>query len=94
MVTQVVTMLLQYTLDGLREAVPAALSSVSSATIHRHSLHCMWIVDAYESGATYGTKEFKERVYSSQRQIVDKSKWRYQTKSWKSYSFVNIGGFF
>ena len=30
----------------------------------------MWIIDAYESGATFGTKEFKERVYTSHWQIV------------------------
>ena len=42
--------------------MPAALCSVSSAIIHRHYLHCMRIIDAYASGAIYGTKEFKERV--------------------------------
>ena len=65
----------QYTLDGLRETVPAALNSVSSITIHRHYLHCMQIIDTYESEARYGTKEFKERVYKAHRQVVDKSKW-------------------
>ena len=65
----------QYTLDGLRETVPAALNSVSSVTIHRHYLHCMRIINAYGSGEIYGTKEFKERVYGAHRQIADKSKW-------------------
>ena len=66
----------QYTLNGLRETVPAALNSVSSATIHRYYLHCMRIIDAaYASEATYGTKEFKEQVYKAHRQIADKSKW-------------------
>ena len=62
-------------LGGLRETLPAALDSVSSATIHRQYLYCMRIIDAHGSGATYGTKEFKERVYKSHRQISDKSKW-------------------
>ena len=67
--------LAKYTLEGLRETVPAALCSVSSATIHRHYLYCMRIIDAYGSGATYGTKEFKEQVYKAHWQIADKSKW-------------------
>ena len=46
----------QYSLDGLRETVPAALSSVSSATIHRHYLHCMRIIEAYGCGVTDGLR--------------------------------------
>ena len=65
----------QYNLDGLRQTALAALDSVTPATIHWHYLHCMWIIDAYGSGATYGTKEFKERVYKAHRQVFDKSKW-------------------
>ena len=42
--------------------LPAALCSVSSATVYRHYIHCMRIIAAYASGAIYGTKEFKERV--------------------------------
>ena len=40
-------------------------------------LHCMRIIDAYASGsgATYGTKEFKEQVHKAHWQISDKSKW-------------------
>ena len=64
-----------YTLDGLSETVPAALNSVSWATIYRHNLHCMRIINAYGSGATYGAKEFKEKVYMAHRQITDQSKW-------------------
>ena len=55
--------------------MPAALNSVSSATIHRHYLHCLRTIDAYASGETYGTKEFKERVYKARRQVSDMSKW-------------------
>ena len=65
----------QYILDGLRGAVRAALCSVSSATINQHYLHCMRITNAYGSGAIYGTKEFKERVYKARQNIVDKPKW-------------------
>ena len=49
----------QYTLNGLRETVPAALCSVFPATIHWHYLHCMRIIDAYASGAIYGTWELR-----------------------------------
>ena len=48
----------RYSLDRLRGTKPAALSSVCSATIHRHYLHCMRIIEAYGCGVTYGTKEF------------------------------------
>jgi len=65
----------QYTLEGLRETVPEALNSVPSATIHRHYLHCLRIINAYASGAEYGSREFKEWVYKAHRQVVDKSKW-------------------
>ena len=65
----------KYTTNGLRKTLLAALNSVSSATIHRHYLHCMRIIDAYGSGATYGTTKFKEQVYKAHRQIADKSKW-------------------
>jgi hypothetical protein len=65
----------QYSLTGLRETVPTALNSVTSSTIHRHYLHCVRILKAYESGAVYGTKEFKETVYKGHRQVADKSKW-------------------
>jgi hypothetical protein len=65
----------QYTLEGLRETIPEALNSVSFATIHRHYLHCLRIINAYASGAEYGSQEFKERVYKAHRQVVDQSKW-------------------
>ena len=29
----------------------------------------------YGAGEVYGTKEFAERVYKSNRQVVNKSKW-------------------
>lgn len=37
--------------------------------IHRHYLRCMRVIEAYGSGATYGTKEFKARAYGACRQI-------------------------
>ena len=67
----------EYSLDGLRETVLAALDLVSSATVHRHYLHCTRIIEAYGCGGTYGTKEFKKRVYKGHRQIFDKPKWQY-----------------
>ncbi|RPA99707.1 hypothetical protein L873DRAFT_1767021 [Choiromyces venosus 120613-1] len=65
----------QYSLEGLRETIPQALDSVSSATIHRYFLACMRILDAYRSGLHYGTAEFRERVYKSHRRVEDKTKW-------------------
>jgi hypothetical protein len=65
----------QYTLEALRETVPAALHSISTATINRHYHHCMHILDSYRNGFTYGTKDFEETVYKGHRQVVDKRKW-------------------
>ena len=57
------------------ETIPAALNSAPPATIHRHYLHCMQIIDAYGSGETYGTKQSKKRVYKAHRQVSNMSKW-------------------
>ena len=65
---------LYYATTGDVVPLPAALCSASPATIYWHYLHCMRIIGAYASGAIYGTKEFKERVYKTYRQIVDKFK--------------------
>ena len=65
----------QYTLEALRETVPAALHSISTATSNRHYHHCMHILDSYRNGFTYGTKEFKETVYKGHHQVVDMTKW-------------------
>ena len=65
----------QYSLAGLRENLPTGLHSVGSASINRHYNHCMRIIDAYADGNEYGTREFKERIYRSHRQVVDKTKW-------------------
>ncbi|RPA94403.1 hypothetical protein L873DRAFT_1701316, partial [Choiromyces venosus 120613-1] len=64
----------QYSLEGLQEAIPCALDSVSTASIHRCFLACMRILDAYQSGLHYGTAEFHERVYKSHRHVEDKTK--------------------
>ena len=48
-------------LRWLGETVPAALCSVSSATIHRHYLHCMRIIHAYGPGATFGPRNLRSR---------------------------------
>ena len=34
------------------------------------------MIEAYEAGEVYGTKEFADRVYKSHRRVVDKSKGR------------------
>ena len=65
----------QYSLDGLREVLPAALQSVSSASINRYYDHCAQTIDVYASGLDYGTKAFKEQIYKGHRQVSDKSKW-------------------
>ncbi|RPB05456.1 hypothetical protein L873DRAFT_1663030, partial [Choiromyces venosus 120613-1] len=65
----------QYSLEGLRETIPCALDSVSTATIHQCFLACRRILDAYQSGPHYGTAEFHERVYKSRRHVEDKTKW-------------------
>ena len=55
---------------GLQAALPAALDSVSTATINRYYNH----IEAYAEGEKYGTQEFTEHVYKGHRQVVDKSK--------------------
>jgi hypothetical protein len=48
-----------YTLDGLRRNVPAALAHVKSSTILGNYHNCMKLMDLYRQGITYGTKEWK-----------------------------------
>ena len=60
---------------AVREWLARATEAVSSATIRRHYPYYMRIIDAYGSGATYGTKGFREQVYKAHRQIADMSKW-------------------
>ena len=64
----------KYTINGLRKTLPAILNSVSLATIHWNYLHCMQIIDAYGSRATYDTMKIKKWVYKTHWQIADKSK--------------------
>ena len=65
-----------YSLTGLRATIPAALKSVSTATINRYYNHCNNTIKAYSDGFVYGTSEFSEQIrYKSHRQVVDKSKW-------------------
>ena len=58
-----------------RRVLPEALDSVSSASINRYFPHFERLIEDYEAGEVYGTKEFAGRVYKSHRQVVDKSKW-------------------
>lgn len=64
-----------YSLKGLRQNVPAAVDSVTKATINRHYRHCERVIEAYLDGEEYGTESFKKKVYSSHRRIEDKSRW-------------------
>ena len=65
----------EYSLDGLRKVVPAALDSVSATSINRYYNHCAWAIDAYADEFKYGTEDFTARVYKGHRQVVDKTKW-------------------
>ena len=67
--------IISYTVQGLREILPSTLASIPSATINRYYHHCIRMLEGYASGLDYGTQAFKNRVYSSHRQVVDKSKW-------------------
>jgi transposase len=64
-----------YTLDGLRQTIPASFKSISTASINRLYRICSWVIDAYTHGYRYGTKKFVDHAYKSHRQVVDKSKW-------------------
>ena len=64
-----------YTLDGLRQTIPASFKSISTASINRFYRMCSRVIDAYTHGYRYGTKEFVDHAYKSHRQVVDKSKW-------------------
>ena len=61
----------EYSFDGLRKLVPAALESVSTASINRYYGRCARAIDAYSKGLKYGTESFTARVYKEHRQVVD-----------------------
>ena len=48
-----------YTLDGLRTALPKALASVTVPAIFHYYTHCTSVLDAYRSGFTYGTDSLR-----------------------------------
>ena len=64
-----------YSLNDLCQTIPKAFESIPIATINRFYRHCARMIDAYDDGLQYGTKEFENRVYKNHRQVVDKSKW-------------------
>ena len=64
-----------YSFEGLHQTLPKALNSVSTTSINRYYGHCKHVIEAYEAGIQYRTKEFTERVYKGHRQVVDKNKW-------------------
>ena len=65
----------EYSLDGLRKVLPAALSSGTSISINRYCNHCSRIMDAYSEGFKCGTNAFTDHVYKGYHHVVDKSKW-------------------
>lgn len=67
----------KYSLDGLRETIPEALASVSTASILRYFERCMGTIQAYMGGLRYGTPEFGEhmRTHKVHRQVSDPSKY-------------------
>ena len=64
-----------YTLNGLRSAIPSALASVHSSSINGFFQRSLRTIDAYKDGVRYGTEDFKSRVYKSHRRFEDRSKW-------------------
>ena len=64
----------EYSLEGLRKIVPAALDSVLAVSINRYYNHCARVIDAYADGFKYGTKDFTACVYKGHRKVVDKTK--------------------
>ena len=49
-----------YTIEGLRDNVPAALAHVSNRTISACFNSCMKKMDLYRRGLTYGSVEWKK----------------------------------
>jgi hypothetical protein len=64
-----------YSLLGLRRNVPAAVHSVPTVTVNRYYHKCVRIIDAYQSGCTYGTAEFVQRTQKTHRRPDDQDKW-------------------
>ena len=57
--------LINHYLYCCRRVLPDALDSVSSASINRYFHHCKRVIEAYEAGEVYGTKEFSDRAFST-----------------------------
>ena len=64
-----------YSLNDLRETIPKAFESIPTATIDRFYQNYARIIDTYDDGLQYGTKEFASHVYKNHRQVIDSSKW-------------------
>ena len=58
-----------YTIKGLRETVPKALSSVTLASIRRYARKSWRFIDIYTQGATGVFADYANRKYSSHRAI-------------------------
>jgi hypothetical protein len=64
-----------YLFEGLRETLPVAIASLSTATINRYYKYCARTIEAYANGFVYGTKGFTDKIYSGHRQVSVSSKW-------------------
>ena len=52
----------EYSLNDLRQTISKAFESIPVATINRFYQHCARIINAYNDGFQYGTKEFANHV--------------------------------
>lgn len=61
----------EYSIEALRQIIPAALSSVSHSTIHGFYHRCMRQIQAYRAGVEFGTTEFTTytKEYKSHRRL-------------------------
>lgn len=65
----------KYNFEALQNILSKALHSVTKSMINRYYLHCHKILEMYIDGYKYETKSFKDTIYRSHRQVIDKSKW-------------------
>jgi hypothetical protein len=63
----------EYSVDGLRKVLPAALNCISAASINCYYNHCVWVMILYIEEFKYGRKAFMVHVYEGHWQVVQKS---------------------
>lgn len=59
----------EYTIDGLRQTLPAALSSIPNSTIHTFYHKCLRCIQAYRDKIDFATPEYEQylKTYKSHR---------------------------